>query len=388
MRSARLHLLTGAATALIFSCSLPALTPGSAIASPHNTAMAQLTFALRRFVRQKGGPPGISVVVQRGGAFTIQTAGVANAIRRAPFRSSDHMRLASVSKAFSGAAALALVSKGVLHLGDTVGRWLPAIAPLWSSVTLEQLLRHTSGIPDFSKSRTFQEALGDSLLRAPLPAALVGYVSADKLEFTPGSRFQYSNSDNILVGLIVEAATGRPYAQELQKLVFGPLGLRQTSLPSDQRMPAPAIRGYGVSPGKPPEDLTELFAAGWTWASGGIVSTPADANRFVRAYARGAGLDSRTLAAQRRFVPGSSEPPGPGTNSAGLGIFRYVTPCGTVYGHTGNTAGYTQFAAASADGRRSTVVSINAQITPAVNAALFPALRRIDGIAVCAALGR
>jgi D-alanyl-D-alanine carboxypeptidase len=88
------------------------------------------------------------------------------------------------------------------------------------------------------------------------------------------------------------------------------------------------------------------------------------------------------------FVPGSSEPTGPGVNAAGLGIFRYRTRCGTVYGHTGNTAGYTQFVAASANGSRSAVVSINAQITPTVSPLKFPALRRIYTLAVCAALAR
>ena len=93
-------------------------------------------------------------------------------------------------------------------------------------------------------------------------------------------------------------------------------------------------------------------------------------------------------AAQFTFVPGRSEPTGPGTNSAGLALFRYQTGCGTVYGHTGNTAGYTQFVAASRDGRDSVVVSVNAQITPHADPQTFQALRRIYTLAVCAALHR
>jgi D-alanyl-D-alanine carboxypeptidase len=92
-------------------------------------------------------------------------------------------------------------------------------------------------------------------------------------------------------------------------------------------------------------------------------------------------------AQQFTFRPGSSEPPGPGTNSAGLAIFRYQTPCGTVYGHTGNTLGYTNFAAATPDGSDSVVVQINAQITPGVNGAAFPDLEHIYELGVCAALG-
>ena len=89
---------------------------------------------------------------------------------------------------------------------------------------------------------------------------------------------------------------------------------------------------------------------------------------------------------QFTFRPGRSEPPGPGTNSAGLAVFRYRTSCGTVYGHTGNTLGYTNFAAASGDGTRSVTVQINAQITQKINEAAWPALHRIYELGVCAAL--
>src|SRR5262245_6533269 len=151
-------------------------------------------------------------------------------------------------------------------------------------------------------------------------------------------------------------------------------------------MPRPFVRGYDIRD-NPPSDVSEAFAAGWTWASGGVVSTPADATRFVRGYVSGELFDRKTRAAQFRFRRGaSSEPPGPGENSAGLGLFRYETACGTVYGHTGNTAGYTQFISATADGTRSAVVSINAQITPDRDEKRFAELRHIYALAVCAAL--
>jgi D-alanyl-D-alanine carboxypeptidase len=99
-------------------------------------------------------------------------------------------------------------------------------------------------------------------------------------------------------------------------------------------------------------------------------------------------FDERTQAKQRRVVEGgSSEPPGPGKNSAGLALFRYQTRCGTVWGHTGNTPGYTQFMAASPNGSRSVTVSINSQLAPPVgDPDAFKALRRAEGLAVCAAL--
>jgi D-alanyl-D-alanine carboxypeptidase len=168
--------------------------------------------------------------------------------------------------------------------------------------------------------------------------------------------------------------------------VFVPLGLRRTSLPRGAALSRPYVHGYEIASPQPPVDVSHLFAAGWAWASGGIVSTPRDANAFVRGYARGATTSPVVRRAQFRFRPGNSDPPGPGVNSAGLAIFRYQTRCGTVYGHTGNISGYTQFIAGSKNGTRSVVVSINAQITPKDHPARFRELRRIDTLAVCAAL--
>lgn len=112
-------------------------------------------------------------------------------------------------------------------------------------------------------------------------------------------------------------------------------------------------------------------------------------NDFIRGYVGGELFDRRVQAQQRRvFEGGSSEPPGPGYNSAGLAVFRYQTKCGTMWGHTGNTSGYTQFMAASPNGRRSVVVSINEQLFPpnVGTPAAFEALRRAEERAVCAAL--
>lgn len=355
-------------------------------ASAGDEGEASLQRVLERFVAREGGPPGIVVVVARGESIDVLTAGYANLESRRPIRINDHMRLASVAKAFSGAAALALVARGRLSLDDTIGQRLPDLPQSWWPVTLAQLLNHTSGILDFSLEPAFIEALRASLEIAPPPRELLAFLAGKPPSFDPGTRYRYSNSDNIIVGLMVEAATTRPYEEVLKRRVYGPLGLARTSLPSGPDMPRPYVRGYEVRD-DPPSDVSELFAAGWTWASGGVVSTPADATRFVRGYVSGALIDRKTRAAQFRFLRGGeSEPPGPGVNSAGLALFRYETACGTVYGHTGNTPGYTQFISATADGTRSAVVSINGQITPNRDALRFAELRRIYALAVCAAL--
>ncbi len=343
--------------------------------------------ALDRLVARADGPPGAMVVVQRGAQVETYTAGVGDLATQAPLAPDEYLRVASVAKAFSGAAALALVSDGTLTLDDTIGKWLPELPASWASITLRQLLGHTSGLVDFSDVPAFREAVAASLDVAPPPIDLLAFVFDEPPSFPPGSRYRYSNSDNIVVGLMIAAATGTSYEDVLHARVSEPLGLTRTSLPAGPELPAPAIHGYLVAPPDAPEDVSELFAAGWAWASGGIVSSPADLTRFVRGYVGGALVDDATRAAQFTFVAGGhSEPPGPGTNAAGLALFRYETRCGTVYGHTGNTAGYTQFIAASEDGSRSVVVSVTAQITPSTNAARFAELRRLYARAVCAAL--
>jgi D-alanyl-D-alanine carboxypeptidase len=303
---------------------------------------------------------------------------------RAP-QPGDAMRIASVAKALSGATALRLVSHDALGLDGPIGDVLPDLPAAWHQVTLRELLGHTSGLPDFSRSPRFQEALLASLQDPPPPRDLLRFIDDPALLFAPGTQYQYSNSDNIVVALMVEAVTGRAYADVLGSLVLARAGLSATSLPEGSALPVPHLHGYDVSE-QPPEDVSTLVAAGWSWSSGGVVSTPADLARFIGAYVRGDFEDRSTRVQQFGFRPGSSEPPGPGRNSAGLGLFRYDTRCGTVYGHTGNTLGYTQFAAATADGSRTVTVSVNAQITPNSAPERFPELRRVFELATCAAV--
>lgn len=373
---------------LVACLALVALTfvaPGSGAAT--STADRNLQRALDAFVKGDDSSPGISAVVQRGSQpAVLMTAGVADASTLAPFTAGDAMRLASVAKAFSGAAALSAVADGKLALDDTIGKVLPDQPAAWADVTLAQLLQHVSGVPDFSGSEAFRSALLASLTVAPPPAQLLTYVANEPLLFTPGTKYQYSNSDNILVALMVAAVDGTPYEDSLTARVYEPLRLLNTSLPAGVEMPTPFIHGYQSDPENGLEDVSEVIAAGWAWASGGVVSTPQDANRFIRGYASGKTTSPAVQAAQFRFRAGKSDPFGPGTNAAGLGIFRYRTRCGVMFGHTGNTAGFTQFVASTRDGKRSAVVSINAQVTQKTNTSRFPELRNIFTLATCAAL--
>src|SRR5262245_5221832 len=387
-RSRRVAALAGLSAAAVLAASLPssqAVASGEAV-SASSSGFPRLQRAMDALVDRPAGPPGMVVIVHRGGDRRVLPAGVADGETGRAIRARDHMRVASVAKAFSGAVALSLVDRGRLSLRDTIGELLPYLPDAWSDVTLAQLLHHTSGLADFSKSRRFQErVIAQPDVPMP-PRRLLSFIKNRDLLFEPGSRYHYSNSDNIAVGLMAQEVTGRRYAQVLKRLVSDPLHLGRTSLPRGVQLPEPFIHGYGVAPGEPPEDVSEVIAAGLAWASGGVVSTPADLDRFIRGYV-GARLFPRALQAkQLRLVQGHSEPPGPGLNKAGLALFRYQTRCGTMYGHTGNTLGYTQSAAATLDGRRSVTVSITRQLVPKDDPVMFRELRQLQVLAVCAAL--
>ncbi|MFJ3538492.1 serine hydrolase domain-containing protein [Streptomyces sp. NPDC090109] len=357
---------------------------------PSPSSAEALQRQLDDLVRTPGGPPGAIALMQVGDRTTVHRAGVADTRTGRPPRADAYTRLASVSKAYSGAVALRLVDRHRLGLDDTIGWRLPALPKAWHKVTLRQLLGHTSGLPDFSTAPSFLEILIADPRHRFDSRRLLDFVADRNLLFPPGSRYAYSNSDNIAVALMAEAVTGRPYERLLEQLVYRPLDLRQTVLPQGYRMPRPYLHGYDVTPPAPPEDISEALSASGVWASGGIVATPKDLNAFVRAWAGGRDyLSEEVRKQQRRFIPGAaSEPAGPGANAGGLAIFRYTTRCGTVYGHTGNFPGYTQLAVATADGKRSLTFSINTQTSKTLKPELLTKVRAVQEDFVCALLRR
>jgi D-alanyl-D-alanine carboxypeptidase len=368
------------------SAYLAALAVALSFAAPAAAAptAADVQRGLQRLVAAKGGPPGAIATMYRDGKTTVLRAGRADVKRPGAPKVTDHMRIASVAKAFSGAVALNLVRAGRLGLDDTIAQRIGGLPASWGAVTVRQLLNHTSGLPDYTRSKGFARQAERSPRAFVSPAKIIDWVRKAPLEFAPGSRYEYSNTDNIVIGLIAEAITGQPYGQNLEQIVFGPAGLSETSFPTKPALPRPFIHGYVVEPGERPADVSTFLSPSGAWASGAIVSTPRDLNAFIRSYLGLRFFDAAQQQQQMQFVPGGeSSPPGPGQNSAGLALFRYETKCGTVYGHTGNFPGYVQWAAATADGSRAVTTSLN---IPAPTGKLLAKLRQVQTTAVCALL--
>ena len=373
-----------------FALLAVALLPGSADASTRSN----LNRALDRIMEVPNGPPGISMQIVKNGKSQYYRRGVSNVRTGQKPQLRQRFRIASVAKAFSGAVALNLVSRGRLSLDSTIGEILPGKLPKAKNVTLGQVLQHVGGLPEYIKSDGFINEIGSNPGAFVSPNHILSWVRGENLTHRPGTTYEYSDTDNIVVGLMAQRVTGVRYIWQIRALGRQIGGLPATFLPRSVTMPGPYMRGYDITPGKPPENVSELINPAGAWASGGIVSTLPNLSRFFRAYVSGRFFGSQSAAikrAQRQWIKGESQPAGPGNNWAGMGLFRYSTKCGPMYGHTGSFPGYRVFAASSANGKRSIAFVANAQILARTkgnpNAMKISArIRKMQVAAVCHAL--
>jgi D-alanyl-D-alanine carboxypeptidase len=362
--------LVGAGTAMML-CAMVAAA-GSATAGPAQTAAAGPGFraALEQLVAD--GVPGAVGLARQDSQVLVVATGLADVATGQPMAADDRFRVGSITKTLVATVTLQLVAEHRLQLGDTVGRWLPRLVPHGQAITLGELLQHTSGLFDYFNDPGFVQAFKADPARAWQPRALIRIAVAHPPLFPPGTAFAYSNTNYILLGLVIQAATGQPLARELQDRIFAPLGLDHTSLPfADLTPPSPYAHGYLLNqPGATGlVDITQLSPS-IAWADGGLVSTAPDIARFYTAL-----LTGRLLPPQLLHQMLTTVPTGPGTGY-GLGIISLQVPCGTAWGHDGNFPGYTSNAFTTLGGRQ-VIVLINATdstLTAQQNADLGAAL--------------
>ena len=234
------------------------------------------------------------------------TAGSASLEDERSLAPDDRFRIASVTKAFTDAVVMELVEEGMLPLDDTVEDWAPGLLAEGDSITVRQLLGHTSGLPDYTKDDGFIEAFvaGEDLT----PRQIVSFVSSEPLAFEPGTTYEYSDTDNIVLGLIIEFATGSSYEEELRTRVLEPLDLQDTVLPEGTAMPDPHARGYQYEPGSEgggePEDVFTALDPSAAWASGALVSTPSNLSRFFGDLLSGQLIGEEELEQMKEAVEG------------------------------------------------------------------------------------
>lgn len=326
-------------------------------AAPTSTGLERIAARLVQV-----GAPGAIVAVRTPSGVREAAAGVARIQPRAVLRPTDRYRIASVTKPFVAALVLELAAEHKLRLNDSVAQWLPRLLPNGHRITLRELLGHSSGLFDYDDDDAWVRNRIADPGRTWKPRELIAIASRHTPLFAPGTDWSYSNTNYVLLGLVVEAVTGDTLVHELRDRIFRPLGLRATSYPAVTRMPAPAVHGYlGSAPGLPVPagrllDVTSLLSPS-AWGAGQIVSNADDLTRFFAALLGGRILPPPQLHDMTKSVEGSG--PAPFTVPYGLGLDIVQTRCGTAYGHSGDMPGYRNLVWAAADGDRVAAVMVN-----------------------------
>jgi D-alanyl-D-alanine carboxypeptidase len=296
------------------------------------------------------------VLLVHDGSKTLRLAsGVADVKTKTALRPTARFRVGSVTKTFVATVVLQLVAEGRVSLDDSVERWLPGLVPKGKAVSVRQLLDMTSGLFDYlndgDKTLERQWLSGD-LTHSWKPRELVGIATKHPPHFAPGAGWSYCNTCYVLLGLIVEKATGHPLASELKRRIFVPAGLRSTTFDSSPTMSGPWAHGYELL-GKPPLVDVSVFSPSIGWAAGAMVSTVDDLARFYGALLGGRLLrpeQLREMETARRVNQNFSY---------GMGLMNLKLPCGTVWGHDGGIAGYRTWALSSKDGARQMIAIAN-----------------------------
>ncbi len=282
------------------------------------------------------------------------SSGVAELGTDRPVDPDGWFRIGSVTKTFTAAVVLSMVHDGLVTLDDTCEQWLPGLIPGGDDITVRQLLNHTSGLHNYTEDLPDAKRIVQDRYEHWDPERAIEMARTHDPSFSPGTSWEYSNTNYVLLGLLIEAATGNRYATELEARVLRPLTLRRTLAPGDQvTMPDPHAHGYFPADGEL-VDMTDLNAS-QAWAAGALVATAADLDQFYAGLLSGALLGPAELE-QMLTVATSSD--------YGLGIRRVELASGSVlWGHSGGIYGYRTASYHSADGSRQLTLSCTTAAT-------------------------
>ena len=275
-------------------------------------------------------------VVRDGTDITRFSAGYSDVDTRAGFAPQTHVRAASITKTFVAATILQLVAEGKLDLDTSIETYLPGRIRGEGidakAITVRQLLRHQSGLPEYFDADTkppVEPVSGDQLLDAALTR---------RAQFAPGSAIKYTNTNYVIAGLLLEKLTGHPAVDEITRRIIVPLGLSDTYFPApgDTGLRAPFAHGYEVVDGNR-KDAT-VFNASAAGMAGSLVTTNEDTSAFITALLDGRVVPPAQLREMMNTVDWTDA--GPGFHY-GLGLTGIYLECGvTVWGHGGDIDGY------------------------------------------------
>ncbi|GEM_PF-1153221 len=299
------------------------------------------------------GIAGATVAVINSEGTWYGASGVSNLETEKPLNPEDLFNIGSISKSFTSATLLKLVEEEKLQLEDTLDKWLPdsiiSNIPNAKDISIEQLLNHTSGIFNYTNNLQFgSDQLAVFVDGADIDrsreAIIQNYVSGEEPYFAPGESFEYSNTNYLLLGMIIESAAGNSYQNEVNRLILSPLGLDNTYFMGDEIPEKILARSYKDLIGQDGilEDTTEVFSSlAFTLADGGILSNSQDVARFSNALFGGELLTPESLNTMLSWSNiDEREVELEAADQYGLGIYEEQTPWGEIWGHDGGAAGY------------------------------------------------
>ena len=328
----------------------------------------------------------VGVVLADGTSFGLAT-GVSDREAKTPLKPSDRMLMGSVGKTYVAAVALQLVHEGKLGLEDKIEKWLGtepwfAHLPNAHETTIRHLMTHTSGLVRYE----FQEKFTADLTRQPdkswRPEELISYILDLKPPFAPGAGWEYSDTNYIVLGMILERAGRAPYYDLLRDRILGPLKLKDT-VPSTGRTIPGLVQGY-AGPQNPFGGTDAMIRDGkfainpqFEWTGGGLACTAEDLARWAKALYEGRAFDPSLLPKMLDAVPAKL---GPDTKY-GLGVIVRPTPLGTGYGHSGYFPGYLTEMMYFPDHKIAVAVQVNTSVPRAVGKSLVRVLLDLAALA-------
>lgn len=325
------------------SDSTAASATSSAAGSQAPADTAQLQQVVDDYAADHFLPGSVVGVWRPGQDDAVITQGYANVEAKTPMKADDTFIIASVTKSFVGTVALQLIGEGKLSLDSKLSEFQPDF-PNGQNITVEQLLNMTSGIYDYSTDPAVVQQLAENPAKVWPHEELVSLAAAGTPYFPPGQGWHYSNSNTVLLGLIIEQVTGNPLEQEIATRITTPLGLANTLLPADAAQNVTTATGYNLD-----EDNGTFLASpnvdpSFLWAAGAMISNLQDLKVWAEALGTGKMITPELQEQRTQFqtitldgVPPFYAAMDPGY---GLALERYALEPDEFIGHSGKTSNF------------------------------------------------